>query len=59
MEEKEINIVHVNPNCLGARYCKPHGEVGPVEHYPEIFEVIRAGEIALNAAPKPTKPKRE
>jgi len=25
-------ITHVNPNCLDARFCLPHGETGEVKY---------------------------
>jgi len=25
-------ITHVNPNCLDARFCLPHGEIGNVKY---------------------------
>jgi hypothetical protein len=29
----EYNICHVNPNCIDATRCNPHGETGPVTYH--------------------------
>jgi len=39
------DLAHINPNCINARFCKQHGEQGPVDHdFPALFEDIRQQE---------------